>query len=385
MRFLHTGDWHVGKTLSRRSRLEEARDALNAVTSVAVEQEVDGVLVCGDVFEHLAPSPEAEQVVYEALLRFEVHGIPVVLIAGNHDQPQRWRAVEPLLARFTIHVVPEVRRPAQGGILEIPARDGSAVAQVAALPWVPERRLIGATELMGLAGQPFQTYATEVARLIEALCAAFDPAKCNIFAGHLYVSGAKPAGSERSLTIGDLYAVPPQAFPANVQYVALGHVHRPQRIPGVAVPARYAGSTLQLDFGEADQDKSLVLVELEPGRPATASEIPIVAGRRLVDARGTLEELERYRDRVDETFLRVFLVCERPQPGLGDHVREMLPNALEVHLEYDRASEAPGAADFKQLSPRELFECYYRGRHGADADADLLGLFDRVLDEVSIS
>lgn len=383
MRLLHTGDWHVGKTLARRSRIEEAREALEAVVSVAVERVVDAVLVCGDVFEHLSPSPEAEELVYQALLRFERERIPVVLLAGNHDHPYRWRAIEPLLARFAVHVVPEVRRPDEGGIIELPARDGSTIAQIAALPWVTERRLVGAAELMGLAGQPYQTYASEVARLLEALCTPFDPGKCNVLAAHLYISGAIPAGSERELTIGDLFALAPQAIPATAQYVALGHVHRPQRVPGVAVPARYAGSLLQLDFGEAGQEKSLALVELEPGKPAQVEEIPFTAGRRLVDVHGTLDELEQYAATAQDAYLRVFVACERPQPGLGDQVREMLPNALQVRLEYERSEGDGRTPDLKQLTPRQLFERYHGERYGAQADGELLDLFDRLLDEVT--
>lgn len=383
IRLLHTGDWHVGKTLARRSRIDEARQALDLVVAAAVERDVDAVLVCGDVFEHLAPSPEAEQVVYEALTKFEGHGIQVVLLAGNHDHPHRWHAIEPLLGRFAVHVVPEVRRPDRGGIVEVRARDGSTVAQIATLPWVTERGLVGAAELMGLAEQPFQTYATEVARLIEPLCDAFDPSKCNVLAAHLYVSGAKPAGSERPLTISDLFAVAPQAIPATAQYVALGHIHRPQRVPRVGTSARYAGSLLQLDFGEAEQEKSLVVVELEPGMPAQVEEIPFAAGRRLMDVRGTIDELEQRRDTVDDAYLRVFLVCERPRAGLGDQVRELLPNALEVRLEYERDESEAERVDMKTLTPRELFARYYLGHHAADAEKELLDLFDRLLDEVT--
>lgn len=385
MRILHTGDWHVGKTIARRSRIEEAREALEAVASLAVEREVDVVLVCGDVFDHLSPSPEAEELVYDSLLRFERERIPVVLLAGNHDHPHRWRAIEPLLARFAVYVVPEVRRPGEGGIIELSARDGSTSAQIAALPWVTERRLIGAAELMGLAGQPYQTYASEVARLLEALCSPFDAEKCNVLAAHLYVSGAIPAGSERQLTIGDLFAVAPQAIPATAQYVALGHVHRPQRVPGVAVPARYAGSLLQLDFGEAGQEKNLVLADLQPGKPAKVEEIPFKAGRQLMDVRGTLDELEHYAATVDDAYLRVYLVCDRPQPGLGDQVREILPNALEVRLEYERADADGRRPDLKQLTPRQLFERYYGERYGAPAEDELLELFDRLLDEAITS
>ena len=135
MRLLHTADWHIGKTLARHSRIDEAREAVGAVVAAAAEHEADAVLVCGDVFEHLAPSPEAEQVVYEALLRFEEHRIPVVLLAGNHDHPQRWRAVESLLARFDVHVVPEVRGPGAGrASWRSPPATARHSAQIAVLP-----------------------------------------------------------------------------------------------------------------------------------------------------------------------------------------------------------------------------------------------------------
>ena len=383
MRLLHTADWHIGKTLARHSRIDEARAAVGAVVAAAAEHEADAVLVCGDVFEHLAPSPEAERVVYDALLRFQEHRIPVVLLAGNHDHPQRWRAIESLLARVDVRVVPEVRGPRRGGIVEVPARDGSHSAQIAVLPWVSERRIVGAADLMGLAGRPSQAYAAEVARLLEALCAAFEPGVCHVLAAHLHVAGATPSGSERQLTMGDRYAIAPGAIPAAAQYVALGHVHRPQRVSGAAAPARYAGSLLQLDFGEAGQRKSVALVDLEPGGPARVRELPIDAGRALLDVRGSLDELERYREAAGDAFVRVFLACERPLPGLADQVREVLPNAIEVRLEYARDEPDGRRADLAALAPRELLQRYHRDRYGADAEAELLDLFDRLLDEVT--
>src|SRR2546423_11185684 len=134
MRLLPTGDWHVGKTLARRSRIEEARDILAEVAEIASSEEVDVVVVAGDVFDQLSPSADAEAVVYDALLDFERRRIPVVLIAGNHDHAHRWRALEPLLNRFAVHVVPVPRRPEQGGIIELPSRDGASAVQLACLP-----------------------------------------------------------------------------------------------------------------------------------------------------------------------------------------------------------------------------------------------------------
>ena len=240
---------------------------------------------------------------------------------------------------------------------------------------------------MGLAEQPYQTYATEVARLLEALCAAFDPEKCNVLAAHLYVSGAKPAGSERQLTIGDLFAVAPQAIPATAQYVALGHVHRPQRVPGVAVPARYAGSLLQLDFGEAGQEKSVVARRPRAGQAGAVEEIPI---SRRPQAASTCAARSTNSSSIatpsTRRIVRVFLVCERPQPGLGDQVREILPNALEVRLDYER-EEADGDGERTSSSSRRAScsSATTASATRADPENELLDLFDRVLDEVTTS
>jgi exonuclease SbcD len=383
VRLLHTGDWHVGKSLARHSRIDESRDVLGELAELAAAEQVDVVVVAGDVFDQLSPSAEAEAAVYDALVEFERRQIPVVVIAGNHDHAHRWHALEPLLTRFAVHVVPEPRRPDTGGIVEIAARDGSTSVQIAALPWVPINRLVGAQQLLGLAEQPFQTYATEMARILGALCKGFDPAKCNVLTAHIFVSGAVVAGSERALSIGDLYAVTPQAIPVSPQYVALGHVHKPQRVPGVAVPARYSGSLLQLDFGEVDQEKSVVIVDLEPEKPAEAREVPISGGRRLRDVRGTLEQLAEYALGADGDYLRVVLECEALQPGLGDAVRELLPNALQVTLDYPREEVERELLDLKGLTARELFSRYYRERHGSEPEKGLLDLLDGLVDEVT--
>ena len=147
-----------------------------------------------------------------------------------------------------------------------------------------ERRLLGAAELMGLVEQPYQTYATEVARLLEALCAGFDPDRCNVLAAHLYISGATLAGSERQLTIGDLFAVAPQAIPPPRSTSRSGTSTVPS-VAGVAAPARYAGLCSSTSE-RAGQQKGLVFVDLEPGKPAQVREVPIDAGRKLLDVRG---------------------------------------------------------------------------------------------------
>jgi exonuclease SbcD len=381
MKILHTADWHVGRTLHRRQRLDECQAVLNEVVEIAQRDQVDLVLVCGDVFDQYAPSAEAERIVYSALLALRQAGADVVVIPGNHDNAKRFRAVEALFDAAGVHVVSDVRRPADGGVLELTANDGTR-AQVACLPWVAERMLYSAADLMREQEEPYKEYAEELPRIIAALCANLDPTAVTILAGHLFVSGAAVGGGERELTIGQIFAISPAALPTHLQYIALGHVHRPQQVPSAATPARYAGSLLQLDFGESQQDKSVALVDLQPGQPPRISEQLLTAGRTLRQVRGTFDELQVIADSDDPAWLKVELVCEGPQPGLADAVREILPNALEVRLDYPREDAEKRAGELRRLPPRDLFARYYRERHGTVLDDAVTVLFDELLEEV---
>ena len=381
MKILHTSDWHVGKTLARRSRLDEARDVLNEIVEIAERETVDAVLVCGDIFDHIAPSAAAEKIVYDSLVAMEQREIPVLLVPGNHDHARRWKALEPLLKRFMVQIVPEVRRPESGGIVRISSRDNSAELHVAVLPWVLERQFVGARELMGLPGEPFQNYAEEMRLLIEKLCEPLEASACTVFAGHLFVSGSSPGEGQRGLTIGQLYAIAPQALP-DVQYAALGHVHRPQPVAGASRPAYYSGSPLQLDFGEVEQQKSVNIVELKPGQPADVRTEPITGGRRLRDVSGTYEELDALKAELEDAYLRINLKCGGPFPGLGDQVRDLLPNALEVRLDYPR-QETQAEARIRGLTHRQQYAHYLREKQGIEPLKDELDLFESLLAEVA--
>jgi DNA repair protein SbcD/Mre11 len=382
MKILHTADWHVGKTLHRRQRLEESATVLGEVVAAATTENVDVTLVCGDLFDQYAPSAEAERIVYRTLVDLRATGSAVLVIPGNHDNAKRFAAIEQLSGAAGIHVVPDVRRPQAGGLVELRSRDGAQVAQIAALPWVQEKALFGVEEMMGLEEDPNKAYAEELPRLLNALCSTFEAGKVHLLAGHVFVGGSRIGGGERELTVGDLFAIAPQALPKTPQYIALGHVHRPQAISAAAVPARYAGSLLQLDFGEREQEKSVTLVTVDPGKPAKVEQVPIHGGHRLLDITGTLEEL-RSMEVDPEAYLRVRLRCDGPSPGLAEDVRETLPLALEVRLDYERAPHEKEPGEQRRLAPRDLFARYYAERNGAPADERLVKLFDELFEEVT--
>jgi exonuclease SbcD len=189
-------------------------------------------------------------------------------------------------------------------------------------------------------------------------------------------------GGEREVSVGLEYAVSPARLPATASYLALGHIHRPQRVAGAAAPGRYSGSLLQLDFGEKEQQKSVAVVEASPGMPAIVREVPLRGGRQLLDVRGTLDQVTAAAEQVGEAWLRVLVETDGPVPGIADRVREALPNALDVRLIYDRVADVGAgsrSAGMAALGPRDQFAAYERLTHGVEPDPGLMAAFDEVL------
>ena len=384
MRFLHTADWHVGKPLRGRSRMDEYAKALEQVAGIAVERKVDAVLVAGDVFDSPAPPPEAEKLVYDFFARLLPERIACVVIAGNHDHPKKLGALASLLEGLRIHVRPEVRPPAEGGVVRVPSRDGSEEAAIAVLPFVPERRIVDACTVMDAEYKWYEAYSGRIEQLLAALARSLPPKAVSVILAHLLVDGARVGTGERELHLGQVYGVNPQQLPSSVQYIGLGHLHRPQEI---LAPAKtlYAGSLIELDFGEREQDKRVVVFEAKAGRPASVESVPLTAGRRLRDVALAFAEIEALSTEASDDFLRVKVRAEAPLPGLAERVKELLPNALDVTVDHPRPADgAASPADGRvRLEPGRLFATYYEHRNGAPPPPGLQGLFESLFEEAS--
>jgi exonuclease SbcD len=379
MRILHTGDWHVGKTLRGRSRAEEHREVLSEIAGIARDRKVEIVLVAGDLFDGVAPAPESEEIVYRALLDLSRASEWVVVISGNHDNPRRLEAVEPLMRLTNIRVLAKPARPSEGGVLTLQTKVGAA--SVALLPFLSQRGIVKADDLMAKdASQHQGDYAERATRVIEHLCEAPPPPKTvNLLLAHAMVHGGVLGGGERLAHTIFEYSVPATAFPGSLHYAALGHLHRAQKLPA-ACPAWYSGSPLQLDFGETEDVKSVNVIEAEPDRPAEVEVVPLSSGRKLRRVKGSLSELSSRASEVGDAYLRVEVSAE-PAPGLADKVREILPNAVEVVIAgRSLRPEEPQRERNLGRSPRELFAEYLKER-GAD-DPRVLSLFDELLDQV---
>src|SRR5918996_1171456 len=346
MRLLHTGDWHIGRQIRGRSRAAEFEAVLDELVRIAVDERVDAVLLAGDVHDGPMPTPDSDRLVLDTFLRLHSAGIPVVAISGNHDSAPRLAAWRGILAAIGVTVVPRVGPPSARTVVEVPSRDGTEAAVVACVPFVPERRFGDAAALFEAGETWYQAYAQGMGDLMEAMASSFRPDRVNVLMAHLFTDGAMVGGGEREATIGIEYAISPSRLPGTAAYVALGHVHRPQRVAGA---------------------------------PSAA----LSAGRRLVDVRGTLDEIAAKAGQVGDAWLRVFVRTDGPVVGMADLVREHLPNAVAVHADYELEDEPlddrPALAS---LGPREQFVRYHHDHHGAPPGDDLLGAFDEVLELV---
>ncbi len=376
VKILHTSDWHVGRMIRGRSRAEEHRAVLSEIAEIAGEEEVHLVLVAGDVFDAVAPSAESEQIVFRALLDL-AEVAPVVVVAGNHDHPRRLEAVAPLLELGRIRVGSALKRSEEGGVIALAAESGER-ARIALIPFVSQRAIVRADDLMALdPDQHGGKYAGRLAAVIARLTENLSLDEVNLVVAHLMVAGGTLGGGERSAhTIFD-YAVSAQAFDGSLSYVALGHLHRPQRVPA-AGPVWYSGSPLQMDFGETQDRKAVLLVEVEPGLPARVREVPLTAGRKLVRLRGSLEQVATLREEVGDAYLRIELE-ETARAGLADEVREVFPNAVDVAVAAPEESSRIAPPVRLGRPPHDLFTEYLTQKNALDAS--VVALFDELLAE----
>ena len=382
MKFLHTADWHIGKTLKGQSRLDEQAAVLKEIVEITRTQSVDAVLLAGDLYETSAPSAAAQTLVVYALLEMRRTGAEVIAMAGNHDHAATFDAYRPLMAAAGIHLLGHVRPPTGGGVISFDARSTGEPVNVAVLPFLTTRYAVKAAELLtNTPAEQTSAYDEQVRVLLSQLKTGFTPNAVNIVMAHLTVAGGTLGGGERAAQTIFEYFVPAAAFGSEPHYVALGHLHRRQQIPAPC-PVHYSGSPIAIDFGEQANTNVVLMVDASPTTPARVTEIPITAGRRLRTVYGTVLELAARAEEFGDDYLRVYLQ-EPSRAGIRDDVLEVLPNALEIRIDpqFVDKTERPARPDRTDRSPIELFAEFCAQRHFTDSRVD--ALFVTVLDELT--
>ncbi len=383
MKILHTSDWHVGKVLKGRDRYDEHDAALRSIAQTARDEDADVVLVAGDLFETAAPTPKSQGLVMRSLLALREDGRQVVVIGGNHDnQALLDQLYRPVLAELGLHILGAPKRPEAGGLLRLRTRSGEAI-NIAALPFLSHRYAVRAAEiLLHETADHSRDYANQVASIVRLLTDGFTPDTVNVIMAHATLLGGRRGGGERDVQTTLDYELSASMFPATAHYVALGHLHRQQEIAGPC-PMFYSGSPLPIDFGEEANEPAALIVTAAPGIRADARPVPVKGGRRLKTLRGPLDQVIAEGEQAPDAYLRVVL-AEPGRAGLGDLVREKLPNALEVMLD-DAHRPQPGARDGKPSragrSPLQLFGDYLDERD--IDDPRIPAMFADLLDEIT--
>ena len=385
MRLIHTSDWHLGRRLKGVDRTPEIEAALNELLNSAKTLEVDAVLVAGDIFDVPSPTADAEKVAYNFFCQLREAKIPAVVIAGNHDSAFRIDGVSRLLSHVGVHALGRPRKANQGGVIQLDTPNGKL--SVAAMPFASERRLLKAEDLWDKddLGQR-QHYKQLVTYLFDNLASNFREDSVNIVMAHLTLDSAIRAYSEVDYYTRDTYSLAGQTLPSEAQYIALGHIHKPQQISNAA-PTYYSGSLIQVDFGEAGEEKGFNLVTVEPGRPAKVElkKIPCQKPLKVIrcDETNLDETLEANREHPG--FLKVIIDLNTPKIGLADMVRKVCPQALIIEPKYPEviSKKRQQSKDANQFDAVEEFHNYWRDRVGTTPESSITKAFENLYQELS--
>ncbi len=295
IRFIHTSDWHLGQRLLLNERGEEHELVLNWLHDLILAEKAQGLIVAGDIFDNGNPPHPARKLYYRfltSLLKSECRHI--VIIGGNHDSPGMLEAPKDLLQYLDIQVIGAASPNLADDILPLKNKNGKLEAVIAAIPFLRDRDLVvsqsGETSLDRI--QRIQEAIQERYEVMATICGPFAGKVPIIATGHLYAKGAQASGTQNNIYIGDTENLDVSQLPDTFTYVALGHIHRPQLVGGLA-KARYAGSLIPLSFSETKDEKGVWILDFEGDQLVEARFAVCPIFRRLKTIRGAVGEVEK--------------------------------------------------------------------------------------------
>lgn len=385
MKILHTSDWHLGRTWKGMTRYDEIRAVLDQLVSVVKNEKIDFVLHSGDLYDRKSPSAEAEDIAFKFFLSVHMAGAQSVVIAGNHDSPGAFDAQNRLTSLANTYLIGRPRAASNGGVITLRTRDGESLV-VAALPFASPGMFVSAMDLTDDEAQVRTNYAHKFQLAAKNLCGEFKDESVNVFMAHTHLEGAVLSQSEKRVHVGEQWAGASQDLPPNASYIALGHIHQPQKIDGL-VPAYYAGSPLQLDFGEIGQDKTFNVIEVKAGKPAKVDLVPYKGAYNLCDWEGTWAELQSDIENLSKKgWLRILLHLDQRDIEISRKVKELLPNTVTVLPPIVPQESSPDSTrPSKEAHPIEHFKDYYNNRHGSPPEKNIQDSFVRLYEEAQES
>lgn len=349
MKILHTSDWHLGQKYLYYDREEEHQLALNWLLETIHQHEVEGLIVAGDIFDIGNPPNYARRMYYNfltALLKSPCRHI--VITGGNHDSPSMLDAPRELLAALNMHVIGAATKNPEDEIITWKDKNGNIEAVIAAVPFLRDSELRFSVagengyERIGRVREGILKHYQTIGLLTEKYKVLNIPI---VATGHLYVKGAFASDKQDNIYIGDVENIDPSHFPAIFDYVALGHIHRAQKISNYE-HIRYCGSLIPLSFSETKDEKSVQLLHFNKGKLITADTIYTPTFRRLKTIEGNLQEIEESLLRFNNKggreltpWVEIIVHTDRVIPQLDiqlkDFTKDMNLELLKIRLNRD--------------------------------------------------
>lgn len=352
MKLFHLSDLHIGKRVNEFSMIEDQKYILTQILYAADQEKPDGILISGDVYDRTIPTAEAVQVFDAFLTRLSEQKIPAFIISGNHDSAERLAFGSSLMGKSGIYF----SKVYDGTVEKIPMQDAYGTVWIYLLPFLRPSTIRHA---LPERAEEVQSAADAVRIALEQT--KIDEKERNVLLAHQFVTGAKRCDAEE-LQVGDVDQIPAELF-ASFEYVALGHIHSPQKVGRETV--RYCGAPLKYSFSEAGQEKSITVVELKEKGSVDLRTIPLKPLHDLRKIRGMYLEVTAksfYENRDCEDYLQVTLTDEEDVPDGMAKLRAIYPNLMR--LEYDNKrtrsnAEVRAAERVEEKSELELFQEFY--------------------------
>ncbi|MEM7093170.1 MAG: exonuclease SbcCD subunit D C-terminal domain-containing protein [Actinomycetota bacterium] len=372
MRILHTSDWHLGRSFGDHRLLDQQARFIDWLVDVVQAESIDLVVIAGDLYDRSVPPADAVELFHSALRRLLDTGAEVAAIAGNHDSAERIGSTDGLLTSGLL------LRGGYGAAAQVDVRhfrDGPLA--IVAVPFLdpafaPLDRTDQQQDHVGEPARP--THESVLRTAIDRARAQLAPGMRSLAIAHAFVTGAEPSDSERTLAVGDAAMVSSSVF-ANLDYVALGHLHRAQ-IVGGDERVRYSGAPLAYSFGETSQ-KEVVLIELDDDGDARSKPIPVDVGRTVTTVRGTLDDLLAGTANLDD-WVRVELTNPHPVADAHRRLRDHFPHMVEIVRTAPRVAEVPRltAQAVRQRTSAELATQFLHAVDDSVDDDDLALVLD---------
>lgn len=377
MKFLHISDLHIGKRINEFSMMEDQKYILNRILEIANMEQADGILIAGDIYDKAVPSAEAVQVFDWFLTKLAEQEKKVFVVSGNHDSAERIAFGAQLMKGRNVYLSPVYN----GEATKVTMTDAYGEICVYLLPFIKPVVVRHILEKEDEKGEKIpESYHDAVKLAVDRM--KVDCEKRNILVAHQFVAGAGRCDSEE-VTVGGLDNVDAEVFDL-FDYVALGHIHSPQSVKRETV--RYCGTPLKYSFSEAEQEKSVTVVECREKGEVEITTIPLTPIRDMRKIRGTYLEVTArsfYQDRNTEDYVQVTLTDEEDILDGLQKLRVIYPNLMQLVYDNSRTKQShivEAVQDMEQKSELELFEEFYELQNNQRMQAEQIDFVKQLIE-----